>query len=195
MFSMQCLRLGLRGYLIRFAPLAFIPHRQICSREMPSLIVSPAKINIFYHYLSRTSRASQSQVRYYSLHAALLSRAISQRNFLTGYECFRPNKSGTHLDCRDYRGGWHRSCPVLIPLAFYTREKFLKKEKHSGLLCHPCGNCRIFLAAALRRARTSVSESFSGHPLSGPLLIIGLVVHYTANNLISRSLILWHEFE
>ena len=39
MFSEQCLLLGLHGYLIRFAPLAFIPHCQNCSREMPSLLL------------------------------------------------------------------------------------------------------------------------------------------------------------
>ncbi len=121
---MQCLRLGLHGYLIRFAPLAFIPHRQICSREMPSPIVSLIKINIFYHYFDHTSRVSQSRVKYYFLQFILLSRMLSQKNFLTGYECFRPNKCGSHLDRRDYRGGWHRSYPVLIPLAFYTKEKF-----------------------------------------------------------------------
>ncbi len=39
MFSVQCLLLGLHGYLIRFAPLAFIPHCQIRSREVPSLLL------------------------------------------------------------------------------------------------------------------------------------------------------------
>ena len=37
MFSVQGLLLGLHGYLIRFAPLAFIPHCQIRSRKVPSL--------------------------------------------------------------------------------------------------------------------------------------------------------------
>ena len=37
MFSVQGLLLGLLGYLIQFAPLAFIPHCQIRSRKMPSL--------------------------------------------------------------------------------------------------------------------------------------------------------------
>ena len=37
MFSVQCLLLGLQGYLIPFATLAFIPYCQICSRKMPSL--------------------------------------------------------------------------------------------------------------------------------------------------------------
>ena len=36
MFSEQCLLLGLQGYLIPFAPLAFIPHCQICTRKVPS---------------------------------------------------------------------------------------------------------------------------------------------------------------
>ncbi len=34
--SSQRLRLGLLGYLIRFAPLAFVPHSQIRSSKTPS---------------------------------------------------------------------------------------------------------------------------------------------------------------
>ncbi len=39
MFSVQCLLLGLHGYLIHFAPLAFIPHCQIRPRNVPSPLV------------------------------------------------------------------------------------------------------------------------------------------------------------
>jgi hypothetical protein len=39
MFSVQCLLLGLHGYLIHFAPLAFIPHGQIRARNVPSLLL------------------------------------------------------------------------------------------------------------------------------------------------------------
>ena len=39
MFSVQCLLLGLQGYLILFAPLAFIPYCQNCPRKMPSLLL------------------------------------------------------------------------------------------------------------------------------------------------------------
>ena len=39
MFSAQCLLLGLHGYLIHFAPLAFIPHCQIRYRKVPSLLL------------------------------------------------------------------------------------------------------------------------------------------------------------
>ena len=54
MFSEQCLLPGLHGYLIRFEPLAFIPHCQIRPCKVPSLIVSLLEINIFYHYLEHT---------------------------------------------------------------------------------------------------------------------------------------------
>ena len=60
MFSEQCLLPRLQGYLIPFAPLAFIPHCQIRSCKMPSLIVSPFKINVFYYYLERTSYTYRS---------------------------------------------------------------------------------------------------------------------------------------
>jgi hypothetical protein len=39
MFSVQGLLLGLLGYLIQFAPLAFIPHCQIRSRKTPSRLL------------------------------------------------------------------------------------------------------------------------------------------------------------
>ncbi len=55
-------------------------------------------------------------------------------------------------------------------------------------------HCRGFAPAAPRRARVSVSVPFSGLPLSRPVLILGLVVRYTANSLISRQLILGHCF-
>ncbi len=60
MFSEQCLLPRLQGYLIPFAPLAFIPHCQIRPCKMPSLIVSPFKINVFYYYLERTSYTYRS---------------------------------------------------------------------------------------------------------------------------------------
>ena len=78
MFSEQCLLQGLHGYLIRFAPLAFIPHCQISPRKVPSLIVSPPKINIFYHYLRRTPYVYRSLAAQYLLQAPRLRRRISQ---------------------------------------------------------------------------------------------------------------------
>jgi len=39
MFSVQRLQLGLPGYLIRFAPLAFVPDCQTRSSKVPSPLV------------------------------------------------------------------------------------------------------------------------------------------------------------
>jgi hypothetical protein len=72
MFSEQCLLPGLHGYLIRFAPLAFIPHCQIRPRKVPSLIVSPRWINTFDRYPSRTPYVYRSLGTQYLLHFATL---------------------------------------------------------------------------------------------------------------------------
>ncbi len=47
MFSEQRLLLGLHGYLIRFATLAFIPHCQICTSKMPSLLLVQSRLTYF----------------------------------------------------------------------------------------------------------------------------------------------------
>ncbi len=78
MFSVQSLLLGLHGYLIRFAPLAFIPYCQNCPRRMPSLIVSPFGINTFNRYSECTSYVFQSLAFQYFLHALYLRYKISQ---------------------------------------------------------------------------------------------------------------------
>ena len=78
MFSEQCLLPGLHGYLIRFAPLAYIPHCQIRPCKVPSPIVSPLKINVFYHYLERTPYIYRSLAFQYFLQASCLRHEISQ---------------------------------------------------------------------------------------------------------------------
>ena len=52
MFSEQCLLLGLQGYLIPFATLAFIPHRQIRTSKMPSLLLVRSRLTYFTTTLS-----------------------------------------------------------------------------------------------------------------------------------------------
>ena len=47
MFSNQCLQPGLHGYLIHFAPLAFIHHRQNCSRNVPSPLLVHLRLKHF----------------------------------------------------------------------------------------------------------------------------------------------------
>ena len=66
--------------------------------------------------------------------------------------------------------------------------------EHWEFPSHAFAHWRVFAPAAPRRAGTSISVSLSGLPLSWPVLIQGLVGHYPANYLISRRLILQHEF-
>jgi hypothetical protein len=67
MFSVQCLLLGLHGYLIHFAPLAFIPHCQIRARKVPSLSLVRMRINTFYRYSICTLYVSRSLAQAVSL--------------------------------------------------------------------------------------------------------------------------------
>ena len=79
MFSEQCLLLGLQGYLIPFAPLAFIPHCQNRYRKVPSLLLVRKRINVFYHYPNRTPYVPRSLANQYLLHAGHLRCPISQK--------------------------------------------------------------------------------------------------------------------
>ena len=85
--------------------------------------------------------------------------------------------------------------PVL-PITYSPRYLLLAKAytvyKHLGSPYHTCVHCKGFAPAAPRGARTSISVSFSGLPLSRPVRIFGLVGLYPANNLIRRQLILRH---
>jgi len=47
MFSMQGLLPGLLGYLIQFAPLAFIPHCRLCYCNVPSPLLVYLRLTYF----------------------------------------------------------------------------------------------------------------------------------------------------
>ncbi len=91
-----------------------------------------------------------------------------------------------------------RLAPVL-PTTYSPRYLLLAKAhtvyEHLGSPYRTFVQCKGFAPAAPLRARTSISVSFSGLPLSRPLLIFGLVGLYPTNNLISRQLILRPEFQ
>ncbi len=157
-------------------------------------IGSPPWINPFYRYPRNTSNLSRSRVLQCPLRADRLSLPISQKINKTCYERFRPNNRDCHLGRWGYRGGWHQSCPPLIRQAFYAWQKPNIVE-HLGFPSHTCVHWKGFAPAAPRGAGTSISVSLSGLPLSWPVRILGLVVRYTANNLIRRQLILRHEFQ
>lgn len=90
-----------------------------------------------------------------------------------------------------------RLAPVL-PTTYSVRFLLLQKAQgnleHSESPRHAFAHCGGLAPAAPLRARTSISVSFSGQPLSRPLPVLDLVSHYLTNNLIGRRLILQHCF-
>ena len=118
--------------------------------------------------------------------AQRLSRWISQGTCKAGYGPFRLNNIGHHSSRRYYRGGWHRSYPALANNRFLDGWTGTQGGCHSMSPYRSCLHCRVFAPAAPRRAWIRVSESISGLLLPQPVLITGLTVHYTGNNLISR---------
>ena len=118
--------------------------------------------------------------------AQRLSRWISQGTCKAGYGPFRLNNIGHHSSRRYYRGGWHRSYPALANNRFLDGWTGTQGGCHSMSPYRSCLHCRVFAPAAPRRAWIRVSESISGLLLPQPVLITGLTVRYTGNNLISR---------
>ncbi len=84
--------------------------------------------------------------------------------------------------------------PTTYSLSYLHLTKAHAMHEHGGSPYHTCVHCKGFVPAAPRRAGTSISVSLSGLPLSWPVRIFGLVVRYTANNLIRRRPILRLKF-
>ena len=80
--------------------------------------------------------------------------------------------------------------PTTYSSSYLHLTKAHVKHEHWEFPSRACAHWKVFAPAAPRRARVSVSVPFSGQPLSRPVLIVGLVVLYTTNSLISRQLIL-----
>ena len=68
--------------------------------------------------------------------------------------------------------------PTTYSSRFLPFTKAYVKHKHLGSPYHTCVHCKGSAPAAPRGARSSVSVTFSGLPLSGPLRIMGLVSLY-----------------
>ncbi len=140
--SAHRLRLGLPGYLILFAPPAFVSQRQLRSREPPSPPVfflisthSPLHQEFRSPLLHSSSAVSDAVPR--------LSRRISRPTYRTAYTPFTPSKSEQRLPPLYYRGCWHRvsrgfllryhhSEPVLTAHSFFPHDRSLQPEG-----CHP----------------------------------------------------------
>ena len=122
-----------------------------------------------------------------------LSRCLSPLTYQSAYAPFKPNKSGQRLHPPYYRGCWHgvSRCLFYRYSQLSPQERFLPDQKqfttqnafflHAAWLGQALTHCPIFPTAASRRSLVRISVPVWGITLSGPLLIVALVVHYTTN--------------
>jgi hypothetical protein len=104
--STHRLRLGLPGYLIPFAPLAFAPQCQTQSRKPPSPLVF---LPISTHFTATLGipLSSPALKNHSFLRITGLSPALLQKTYGPTYTLFTPNNSGQRSPPTYYRGCWH----------------------------------------------------------------------------------------
>ncbi len=137
--SVHRLRLGLPGYLIPFAPLAFAPSvkngpesrlRHWCSFRY--LRISPLHLK-FRFPLPSSSRAVSND-------PPQLSRGLSHSTDSAACALFTPSKSGQRLPPTYYRGCWHVVSRGLFPRYRHHRpwEKRFTTRRPSSLTRRCC---------------------------------------------------------
>ncbi len=190
--SHQRLQCGLPGYLILFDPHTFVPQRQLQLSKLPSLSVF---LTISMHFTATPSIPPTSSVlKPCSINATLPVKPGYFSTDLQGrLRTLKPNKSGQRLPPTYYRGCWHVVSRGLFTryLQLTPQSRFIPWQKqftthnafflHAAWLDQALTHCPIFPTAASRRSLARISVPVWGITLSGPLLIIVLVVRYTAN--------------
>ncbi len=104
--SAHRLRRGLPGYLILFAPHAFVPQRQLPSRESLS---PPVFLVISTHFTANQEFHSPLRHSSRAVSSALpgLSPGLSRQTCTAAYAPFTPSDSEQRLHLPSYRGCWH----------------------------------------------------------------------------------------
>ncbi len=196
--SVHRLRLGLPGYLILFAPLAFEPQRQYWARRPPSLLVF---FQISTHSTATPGIPSPSPI--------LKNRSIKSRSWVSpciklltydpAYAPFTPSDSEQRLHPTYYRGCWHVVSRCLLEwyhqgiATVFSHPTEVHNPKavipHAALLRQTFVHCAKFPTAASRRSLGRISVPMWPPTLSGRLPIAVLVGRYPANKLMGRKLI------
>ena len=118
--SVHRLRLGLPGYLIPFAPLAFAPQRQLQTRKPPSPLVF-LRVSTHFTATPGVPRPSPALISTTVTSDPLqLSRRISHRSYRATYALFTPSNSGQRSPPTYYRGCWH-----VVSRGFFLRYRLL----------------------------------------------------------------------
>ena len=131
--STHRLRLGLPGYLIPFAPLAFEPQCQLQSRKSPSPLVF---LLISTHFTATLGiPLSSPALKKYSFHPITgLSPELLRQTDIPTCAPFTPNNSGQRLPPTYYRGCWHVVSRGFLfryrhYLSLFTRNTFVPDER------------------------------------------------------------------
>ena len=193
--SAHRLRLGLPGYLIPFAPLAFASQRQKTSRTS----LSPrAFLPISTHFTAPPEvpgpptflKGGRIDAR-----SSVKPRDFSSRRTVPPTRALSPvipnnvrtvrltAAAGTNLARASSRDQSRPCGPSSPSTGVYNPKAFIL---HAASLGQACAHCRRFSTAASRRSLGSVSVPVCRATLARPVGIRGLVGHYPANNLIPR---------
>ena len=104
--SIHRLRLGLPGYLILFAPLAFALSASVVVQCAAFAAGVPPDIYAFHRYTGNYAPLPPSSTAV-SPAGPGLSPGVSQKTYRTAYAPFTPNNSEQRLPPPYYRGCWH----------------------------------------------------------------------------------------
>ena len=187
--SSHRLRRGLPGYLILFAPHAFVPQCQITPSKLPSPSVF---LLISVHFTA--TRGIPPTHTYFKSCSIKGKHGVKPRSLTSDWQTtcapFKPNNSGQRLHPPYYRGCWHgvsrclflwyRQTPSQGWVSSHTKELYDPKAfiVHAAWLGQSCLHCPIFPTAASRRSLARISVPVWGTFLSEPLPIVALVSRY-----------------
>ena len=187
--------LGLPGYLIPFATLAFASQRQKTSQDLAFATGVPSDLNAFHRSTGSSRspyvppdgafRAPLSPVEpgTFSIRRPHPpTRALSPvipNNVRTVRLTVAAGTNLARASSRDRV----KVTPFLPSTGVYNPKAFIL---HAASLGQACAHCRRFSTAASRRSLGSVSVPVCRATLARPVGIRGLVGHYPANYLIPR---------
>ena len=153
--SAHRLRLGLPGYLIPFATLAFEPQRQLQSRKPPSPLVF---LLISTHFTATLGIPLSSPALKKDSFDPItgLSPALLRPTYLPACAPFTPNNSGQRLPPTYYRGCWH-----VVSRGFLLRYRHYRPWRQSFTTRRP--------SSLTRRCCIRVSPIVQYSPLLPPV--------------------------
>ena len=190
--SAHRLQRGLPGSLIRFAPHALAPQRQLWPRT-PS--PPPAFRLISTHFTTTPGipRPSSTLQSYRPERSPRLSPDLSRPTDKTTYAPFTPSKSGQRSHPPYYRGCWHgvSRCffPGYRPPSSPRKEVYNPKAvfPHAASLRQAFAHCARSLTAAARRRRGRLPVPVWPYILSDQPPVTGSVGRYPTDYLMGRN--------